>query len=336
MFELIVAPSSAHNPRNSEASLSALREGELLLAYSDFFRGKGGDHDSARISAKRSSDGGRSWTERFTLQDNIGSMNVMSPSLLRLQSGEIAFAYARKNSTKDLRPFIRWSSDEGESWSESVPVAREDGYSEMDNDRLIQMRSGRLIAPVSWSPDVGIGHYVSHCYTSDDEGRSWKRSRSSVDVPGVGADEPAVVELRDESLLMVFRTSLGHIWAARSEDGGERWGAAYPLEALVSPTAPVNLKRIPGTGDLLVVWNHSPTKRTPLSAAVSSDEGETWGHPRNLETDPDASFAYPSMLFLDDLVYLSYYYADGKTIRLKLKVVPVAWFYRGEEVSPLW
>ncbi|MBI4531307.1 MAG: exo-alpha-sialidase [Candidatus Latescibacteria bacterium] len=345
LFEQIVAPSGEGNPRNSEASAVERTNGEILLAYTDFYGGTGDDHDAARISAMISEDGGRTWGERLTLQDKVGQMNVMSVSLLRLQSGEIACVYARKNSMSDLRPFIKRSVDEGKTWSEAVPVVTDDGYSEMDNDRLVQMSLGRLLAPVSWSANVDLGHYISRCYYSDDRGRTWRRSANSVDVPGVGADEPAVVELKNGTVLMLFRTTLGQLWAAHSEDGGETWGEAYPMIQLVSPNAPVNIKRIPSTGDLLVIWNHhwpagtrgsepvvTSSERTPLTAAISIDEGKTWCAFRDLETDPDGAFAYPSILCIGEEVLLTYYSYDTtgqrqQGISLKLTIVPVRWFY---------
>jgi sialidase-1 len=326
-METLVAPAAAGNPRNTEAAMIVLDNGELLLAYSDFFHGGGGDHDLARISAKRSADGGRTWGERFTLQDNVGDRNVMSVSLLRLHDGNIAFAYLRKNSERDLKAFLRISADEAETWSEPQVISTEAGYNETNNDRLVQMKSGRLIAPTSWSGDVNLGHYVSFCYYSDDLGRTWKRSKNQCDAPGVGADEPAVAETGAGRLLMVFRTTQGRIFKARSEDGGESWGEPSPVEEMVSPCAPVNVKRIPATGDLLGVWNHHPTSRVPLTAAISPDQGETWSHIRNVDEGPSSGYAYPSILFHDAEVYLTYYHNDGRFLHLKLQVLPIEWFY---------
>lgn len=329
MIEILVAPAGESNPRNSEASMMALNTGELMLAYSDFFKGAGGDHDVARISGKMSSDGGRTWGDRFTLQDNVGDMNVMSVSLLRLQDGDIGFVYLRKNSEHDLKAFLRTSSDEGNTWSDARVISTEDGYNETNNDRVLQMRSGRLIVPTSWSANVNLGHYVSFCYYSDDLGYTWQRSRNHCDAPGVGADEPAIVETYNSHLLMLFRTTQGHIFGARSEDGGEHWGEPFPIEEMVSPCAPVHVKRIPSTGDLLCVWNHHPTKRVPLTSAISRDEGETWMHIKNVDEGPSMGYAYPSILFYDDRVYMTYYHNDGRWIHLKLKAVPVDGLYDG-------
>ena len=103
-----------------------------------------------------------------------------------------------------------------------------------------------------------------------------------------------------------------------------------------SPEAPATLRRIPATGDLLMVWNdnHEPGgdhsgRRTPLTAAVSSDEGHSWQHLRNIEEKPDEQYAYTSLIFVGDRVLLSYYIEDGKTKRIstRFRSVPVTWFY---------
>jgi len=327
MIELRVAAAGEDNPRNTEAAIIALDSGELMLAYSDFFKGSGGDHDSARISAKKSADGGRTWGDRFTLQDNVGDMNVMSVSLLRLQSGDIGLVYLRKNSERDLKAFLRISQDEGKTWSEARAISTEEGYNETNNDRVIQMNSGRLVVPTSWSADVTLGHFVSFCYYSDDLGHTWKKSKNHCDAPGIGADEPAIVETGNGCLLMAFRTTQGHIFRARSTDGGESWGEPSAIVEMISPCAPVNVKRIPDTADLLCLWNHHPTDRLPLSSAISSDGGETWSNIKNVDEEPRGGYAYPSILFHDAMVYMTYYHDDSRFLHLKLKALPIGWFY---------
>jgi len=86
----------------------------------------------------------------------------------------------------------------------------------------------------------------------------------------------------------------------------------------------------------LLIWNDLFTpgarhggQRTPLTAAISSDEGKTWKHVRDLESDATASYAYTSVLFHRDRVLLSYYVGDGKTSRIssRFRSLPVRWFY---------
>jgi sialidase-1 len=70
-------------------------------------------------------------------------------------------------------------------------------------------------------------------------------------------------------------------------------------------------------------------KRSPLTAAISSDEGKAWNDVRHLETDPFQSYAYTSILFHKDRVLLSYYVHDHKSgqISSRFRSLPVRWFY---------
>jgi hypothetical protein len=67
------------------------------------------------------------------------------------------------------------------------------------------------------------------------------------------------------------------------------------------------VKRIPKTGDLLIVWNDTAEKvRTPLTVAVSKDEGRTWQHVRNVETDAEGWYCYTAVEFFGNRVLLAY------------------------------
>jgi len=279
-------------------------------------------------------------TEPVTLQPNVGKQNVMSASLLRLASDEIALVYVVKNSSSDCKGYLRLSRDEGRTWTQPVSVTPGPGYHCIHNDRLVQLRSGRLLVPVSWSKDFRQwDHSTSFCYYSDDGGKTWLRSRTEHDLPRRGAEEPAVVELRDGSVLMVIRTQMGSLYRSYSRAGGITWTPAESM-GLDSPLAPATIKRIPRTGDLLLVWNNarqtpdlidrgSGAPRTPLTAAVSRDEGRSWINVRNIESDPAANFAYTSLLFDGDRALLSYYvHRQGSRLALKVAVIDIDWFYR--------
>ncbi|MCE9527173.1 MAG: exo-alpha-sialidase [Planctomycetales bacterium] len=305
------------------------------------FAGGGADHATATIVAKTSTDGGRTWSDQRTLQENIGKQNVMSVTLRRLSHDEakapLGMFFLQKNSQTDLKVLLRTSQDEGQTFGEPVTVTSGPGYHVMNNDRVTLLSSGRLVCPISWSDDVFKkgSHFVCICFLSDDGGKTWKRSTDQVDQPRRGAMEPEVVELAGGKLLMIIRTQLGHIATSTSEDGGDHWSAPgkLPLDA---PEAPATIRTIPATGDLLLIWNntHDKTKghggdRTPLTSAISSDGGSTWSHVRNLETSRDHTYAYTSLLFHKDRVLLSYYVSDNKSGRIssRFRSLPVRWFY---------
>jgi sialidase-1 len=328
-------------PRYSEGSIAALRDGAILYATTEF-KGGGADHAAATIVGRYSSDGGRTWGPQRTLQENIGQQNVMSVTLRHMppsgESTKLAMFFLIKNSQSDLDVVVRMSDDDGQRFSDPIVVTPQAGYHVMNNDRVTILSSGRLICPVSTTDDVfkkGGGHFVCVCHLSDDGGHTWRQSTDHVDQPQRGAMEPEVVELADGTLLMIIRTQLGHIATCVSKDGGDHWSAPskLPLEA---PESPATIRTVPSTGDLLLVWNQTYRSganhggnRTPLTAALSSDGGQTWHHVRQLETDPDRGFAYTSVLFHKDRVLLSYYVHDARSGRIssRFRSLPVKWFY---------
>ena len=148
--------------------------------------------------------------------------------------------------------------------------------------------------------------------------------------------EPEVIELSGGRLLMIMRTQLGHIATSFSTDGGDHWSKPGKLP-LRAPEAPATIRRIPSTGDLLLIWNNTYTagaghggRRTPLTAAISSDEGQTWRNIRNLETDAKRTYSYTSVTFSRGHALLSYWTSDPETNRLscKFRSLPVSWLYR--------
>jgi sialidase-1 len=330
----LVYESSPEHPRYTEGSIVELADGSLLFAVTQF-SGSGSDFATAHIVARTSSDGGRTWGEPRVLQENTGGMNVMSVTLRRVAPEEIALFYLQKNSVSDLDLYVRFSEDEAQTFGEPVLVTANDGYHVVNNDRITRLTGGRLLAPAASTPDVHAdNHFVSHCYLSDDGGRTWRDSKGKVDAPKRGAMEPEVVELADGRVLMLLRTQLGYIGKSYSADGGETWSDMTSL-GVQAPESPATVRRIPSTGDLLLVWNntYSPGaghggKRTPLTAAISADEGETWNVVGNLAEDPERTYAYTSLTFVRDRAVLSYWEEEGGRFSCRFRSLPVSWFYR--------
>ncbi|MFW6060749.1 MAG: sialidase family protein, partial [Phycisphaeraceae bacterium] len=317
------------NPRNSEGDFIKLNDGRLLFIYTHFVEGAS-DHADAYLAARESSDGGRTWSgeDALVLPNEEAGMNVMSVSLLRRGDGAIALFYCRKESLEDCRPRMRISTDEARTWSEPIDVIpdNEIGYYVLNNDRVIQLErgphAGRLIVPVAlhkapdWEEWTSKAHAM--CYLSDDGGQTWHRSADVLHPPTndagdlVALQEPGVVELTDGRVMMFIRTDGGCQYLAFSEDGGEHWTGPAPSE-LASPTSPASIKRIPGTGDLLLVWNdhrnideQRADKRTPLSVAISRDEGQSWQHAKPIFDDPDGWYCYIAIHFEDQRVLLGH------------------------------
>jgi sialidase-1 len=304
IIETILAPSAPTHPRQTEGDIVVLKNGTLLAAWSDFTGGRR-DEATAQISAAKSNDGGRTWSAPFVLQENIGKNNVMSVSFLRVRSGEILFFFLVKNSLSDLKLLVRRSHDEAKTWSAPVVITPDPGYFIMNNARAVQLKSGRILCPISFCPDIKPrdSHLLTVLYFSDDNGHTWQRGKDTVDVPKRGAMEPHVVQLKNGAVLQIIRTQLGQIWSALSSDGGDTWSQAAPF-GVVTPEAPSTIVRMPDRGELLLVYNPkietsitSMNARTPLVCALSKDEGKTWSKPKTIEASPEFTYAYTSVTF---------------------------------------
>ena len=335
-------PPGPGNPRNSEGDFIRLKDGRVLFIYTRF-TGGGSDHAVADLASRVSADGGRTWSDEDVIVVRPdGAGNVMSVSLLRLADGRIALFYLRKHSLTDCRPVLRISTDEAKTWSEPVTCIDTVGYYVLNNDRAVQLKSGRIVLPVARhnTPEQGVfdRRGVISCYLSDDAGRTWRRSRT--EQQGEGTDtvlqEPGVIELKDGRLMMFCRTTHGSQYVAFSEDGGETW-SSFAASEIKSPVSPATIERIPGTGDLLMAWNNHADvapeyrgKRTPFHVALSRDEGKSWEKIRVLEDDPNGWYCYTAMTFIDGNVLLGHCAGDRRKGGLnvtQLTRFPMAWLY---------
>jgi sialidase-1 len=332
-------------PRHSEGSFATLASGRIIFYYTQFYGGAA-DESPARIVGIHSDDDGRTWSQPVTIVENNAGKNVMSVSLLRLASGKLAFFYCLKNSWQDCRPQMCVSSDDGATWSAPKNMLEAPGYFVLNNDRVIQTKAGRLIVPLGFHRSRNTDPHSSKSFDaraitmwlySDDEGATWHEAANWWAIPvrsGSGLQEPGVVELADGSLFSWSRTDQGAQYGFTSKDGGKNWTAPEPT-ALKSPTSPASIKTLPGTTDLLAIFNdHSGKfpfpqgKRTPLVAAISSDSGKTWPQVKLLEDNPDGWYCYNAIHFTKDAVLLGYCAGDktvGGLNRLRIRRITVDW-----------
>jgi Neuraminidase (sialidase) len=342
---LNVEPSKDH-PRNSEGSFATLASGRVIFCYSQFYGGAA-DHSPARIVKIHSDDQGRTWSEPQVVVENSGGNNVMSVSLLRLASGKLAMFYCLKNSWIDCRPHMRVSTDDGGTWSDAKLTLAAPGYFVLNNDRVIQTSKGRLIMPLGFHRARGTDPSASKSWDSraitmwnlsDDEGATWREASSWWALPvksASGLQEPGAVECADGSLFSWSRTDQGGQYGFRSTDAGVTWSPPEPTE-LKSPNGPASIKRLPGSGDMLAIFNdHSGAfpfpkgKRNPFIAAISSDNGRTWPKRKLVEGDPEGLYHYTAIHFVGDAVLLAYCAGDSKVgalNRLRIRRISLDWF----------
>jgi len=334
------------NPRNSEGDFIKLNDGRILFIYTHFTEGSG-DHANAYLAGRFSDDDGKTWTKDDVLiLPNEGGMNVMSVSLLRLANGKIALFYLRKNSETDCIPYMRISTNEAKTWTEPKRCIDVPGYYVMNNDRVIELKNGRLILPVSLHNTPESNNWFNGrimCYYSDDGGESFSKSQEAANPENVTAQEPGVVELISGQLMLFCRTDAGVQYFSFSENHGKSWTPLKPGN-IKSPLSPASIERIPGTGDLLLAWNNSYKalrdggKRTPFNLAISKDEGKTWQKIKTVESDPNGWYCYTAIEFVDDFVLLGHCAGDrtkhGGLETTQVTRLSVDWIYLDATRNP--
>lgn len=328
-------PTKEYGYRGMPGGMVELNDGRVLLAYTRYT--EQGEADGS-VAARYSADRGHTWGNEFTLVDapkvRAGD-RYCHPSLLRLPNGQLLLSYIYGSGATPLfgHNYYRRSADDGTTWGDQLILCPHAGYNIMHNDKLVLLSTGRIVAPIERQEiDAGDDHggYVSYTVYSDDNGYSWRESRNTVNTLPVEAQEPHVVELKDGRLLMLMRTYSGYVTRAYSEDKGESWskGEAVPELKLPPNSSALCVKRIPSTGDLLLLRctggpTEPPRRRTPFASVVSKDDGLTWTNERVIAGDPENDYGYPGLLFVDDMALVCFHARDG----LHVARIQIPWFY---------
>jgi Neuraminidase (sialidase) len=325
-LQLVLAPTPG-NPRNSEGDFIQLKDGRILFIYSHFTGGSK-DGDQAFLASRVSLDGGQTWSQqdqKVVDPSEHQTKNVMSVSLLRLSDDRIALFYLVKQSPTDSRLVMRTSADQGATWGEPTVCTTGPGYFLVANGRVVRLKSGRIVLPASRHdlPEDPKGSHrgISVCFYSDDQGITWHASDTPLAAPAgshSGFQYPAIAELKDGRLMMLMSMHLRPLYRAFSTDGGKTWSPAEPTD-LPTPISPASIKQIPSSGDLLLVWNdHShidsalKNSRTPLTAAISTDDGKTWSPRQSLFSNPAGSYSFTAIAFVENRVLLGLCANDGQ------------------------
>ena len=346
---VVIEASGPTMPRADTASIAELSDGRLMIVYQKYERGKhaGADEGFCRIWSKISPDHGHTWGDPRMLVDVApGDLNVMDPMLLRLRSGDLLLACHRNHPPKSalgggskVSEALLRSNDDGKTFVEQTLIWRRPPSYRVAMPPFIQLCSGRILLPFSGRGGSRSKNFAAWCVLSDDNGKTWTESTGIIKLPKRGALEPCVVELADGTLLMSIRTQLGGPYLSRSTDGGQSWSEAK-FSGLEGGESNTCLRRIPGTNDLLLLFNNSKYipqghhhygERTPLTAAVSGDAGHRWRIVGNLASDPQAEYTNLNCFFTrEGKAIVTYMFAkpawNRERIDLRAALIDMSWF----------
>ena len=351
IHDAVICPWTPEHPRHDHQLIFPLDDARLMLVWSEYYDedadpnaaiGSAGTSDEVpcQIASMISTDRGRTWGDRRVLQANVWKHNVKHPNLVRLSDREILFSYVGWDSNVNRNVYMRRSLDNGETWGEQIQIS-EPGWYCNNADHALRLSTGRVILPahgpyaesyIGGAPYQG-GDLHAFVFYSDDGFKTWKRSSDSMTAKGRGCHEPTIVELKDGRLYCLLRNTNECQYYSISEDGGDHWTQPAPTP-LASPESPALVKRIPTTGDLLVLWNNVASKsnwpRIPLTAAISQDEGQTWTRYHDIDNRADHDAAYPSCTFLGEEALIAYYSRDTawkRDAEITLRIYAVGQFY---------
>jgi len=353
VYTTVIEPATELVPRSDAASISQLSDGSLFMVYQKSDGGTGQDGGFKRIWSKTSTDGGYTWQQpRMVIDAEEGYIYAAGPAVVRLKSGALLLSCVGLLKDKPLtKQYLFRSDDDGKTFHELKPIWDKDrrDASQGGATSMIQLESGRIIFPVQCylgtpltdKKELRNAPRTSWCFYSDDEGKSWKESVKKVTLPKRGALEASIAQLAGGSLIMSVRTQLGGPYLAWSDDEGQNWSEPV-FSGLEGGESCTCIRRIPGSDDIVLFWNNSkydinhPShfgKRTPLTAAVSSDGGKSWKMVKNLLADPDAEYTNLDCFFTrQGKAIITYMYSTAGFSRDRLPleacVVDKKWFYQ--------
>ncbi len=214
------------------------------------------------------------------------------------------------------------SQDSGRTWSEAKELVPGDvgGRGPVKNKPII-LSDGTWLAGAS----TELGAWIPFSDRSSDGGLTWERSADwAIDkavIKGKGGIQPTLWESAPGQVHALMRTCGQGIARTDSADGGRTWSKVYQT-GLPNNNSGLDALRLED-GRILLIYNPVAKnwgERTPLTLAVSSDNGVTWrnlAHVENLEGE----YSYPAIIRTRDGVAICY---TWKRQRVRCWQVPLA------------
>ncbi len=210
------------------------------------------------------------------------------------------------------------SNNLGYSWDENVILREELGW--MTRNKPVYLSKGGT----SWQhvlqdteillPVYDERNWHSMVVVSGDGGETWETFGDLSSPKGV--IQPTVVQRSDRSLLMLMRSRDGEVYRSTSDDLGRTWTAAIPT-GLPNPNSAVDMVRL-HSGNIALVYNDTLHGRTPLTVALSTDEGETWTYKQHLEIDA-GEYSYPAIIQTHDGgIHITYTYRRTSIMHVEI------------------
>ena len=285
--------------------------GNTVLAFAEGRKGGCSDTGDIDLVLKRSTDGGRSWSDLQVVWDP-GENVAGNPAPVYDEVSKTVFLLSTWNLGSDhesqiiagtsedtRRVFVLKSTDLGKTWSgakEITETTKEENWTWYATGPVhgIQIKDeeykNRLVIPCDHI-EADTKHYYSHVIYSDDHGQSWHLGGTT---PQHQVNECTVAELSDGQLILNMRNydrSKRTRIICFSDDGGVTWSDIIPDQALPEPICQAAMiSHIPKKGKPILYFTNpaSSNSRQNMSLKISYDEAKSWSDSLVLHPGPSA------------------------------------------------
>ena len=270
----------------------------------------GNDKKSNTMTALRSSDKGKTWSDPYIAFNIDYNQHGFIPLIPKGSKRIYSFGtqpvwglYKRDDGLWENAPIgYLYSDDDGYTWTGPVLInpINDPGFTGMSVMRMCETDKGTWLigSHDGYHHEKPLVHTYLYILRSEDQGKTWEvlpgKRRGGWNIkPFNRMDEGRPIQV-GEKILFICRTPEGHLWARWSSDDGKTWTEARPT-SLVHPDAPPMITHL-SDGKTLVCLHHNRHHdfnytglkaekheimgdRSEIWASFSKDCGETWSEP---------------------------------------------------------
>src|SRR5579862_385238 len=275
-------------PSCHASTITQASSGNLLCAWFG-----GTDEGEEDVCIWLSHSDGSEWSQPQKVAE-AEDVPCWNPVLFTMPSKEILLFYKAGKTPREWSGFLKRSFDEGKTWSEESGFPA--GIVGPEKNKPLLLHNNTLLCGSARESYKRWGCWMD---ITPDSGQTWTKS-APINVPSqlFGIIQPALFYSKPGEIRMLTRShQIGHICTAVSYDEGKTWTDAEAT-SLPNPNAGIDAVRL-ADGRILLVYNHSQDKRSPLNVALSEDGGATWDMKVILE-DASGEYSYPSVIQTDN------------------------------------
>lgn len=297
---LLFAPGDGGSKFYRIPALVTAADGSIIAVADKRIDAMGDLPNKIDVVARRSTDGGRTWSEAYSIVEHENDYGYGDAALVcDRKSGDLLAIFASGTgmwATTPDNPIdinIARSRDNGVTWSAPERItpqlwgtASENAVSKnwygafAASGRALQLRDGTLLFVVAARTGQSFPPLANYVCASEDGGNTWRLLPTPADENG---DEAKLAELADGRWLMSIRNpAKGRRKYALSADRGLTWSEPQRWEDMPSPAC---------NGDIVRYTLHSEgferdrllhsipldsIERRNVAVLMSYDEGKTW------------------------------------------------------------